>query len=919
MFRFLLGDDVFISYSRRDGAHYAAALASRLGEPEFDVSCFLDQWGASAANELSQPVIRALRRSYVLLLIGTPGAVASSMVRQEVASFSRTRFWRTNRPILPINVAGALDDVSWTELTGLNRTPETHDACTGGLPSDRVVRLVRDSCSFSRRSQRTRLVSMAAVLLLFISILASLWAYAQNSRALEASLQAEKQTLKANEASAEAQRGAEEARRAEDRAKESEARSIVARRETERQTRIAIARQRAAEAGIAVSRGNLLPEGVFTAIETMRSEALPLVEGYQVLRQGLGLLPHLIMEMRNDRPVKRISLSADARYVATASDQDGTLQVWDTQTGRKVAHKSYSRAVPFVSLAISPSGDYLAAAHGGLIEIFDLRTALRDNLGGELKPIAFRPVIRTPEGTAFSPDGKFFAAVGYQGAMARLWSVEGWKQVRDLSGSVSAVGFAPDGQHVFTVGRGGTQVNVIAAKASEPRRRSAGPAGSMAAFSLDGNYLATAQGDRLVRIWRLNASTLEWDETASFTHQGRATSLAISSSGAHVAVASEDGTARVWNTAGAREALRLTHGAKVTGVAFSRDGAYVATASEDTTTRLWSTREDTATIALAQPEDVRAVAFSQDGRSVRTAGNNGRVRSWNTSSGSEIDVRNAIAVPMSDGETPYLILAAALSPDGRRAAVAVSNGIVFTGDTEADETIELTTDEDIVALAVSAGGHLVAGSSAAGIDVWRSTEPGKPLHHFKGSGFRSVAFSNDGRLLAAGDGRGVRLWDMSSGREMRRLITNEAINVVCFSSDGTRLAAAGVGQFYVWEVSSTAPPVRVPSGAQHIHAMALSPDGRFFALAGSDTTVRVREVSGGREVARLVHDATVAALAFSPDGARLATASRDNTARVSVWKPEDLIQEACNRLPRQFKAEGGCRGSGITRLGSRVQ
>jgi hypothetical protein len=198
MLRFLLGDDVFISYSRRDGAHYAAALASRLGEREFDVSCFLDQWGAAAANELSRPVIRALRRSYVLVLIGTPGAIDSAMVRQEIASFSRTRCWARNRPILPINVAGALDNVSWTELTGLNRTPETHDACSGGLPSDRVVRLVRDSCSFSRRSQRTRLLSMAAVLLLTISILASLWAYEQTSRATEASLQAEKQTLRAN-------------------------------------------------------------------------------------------------------------------------------------------------------------------------------------------------------------------------------------------------------------------------------------------------------------------------------------------------------------------------------------------------------------------------------------------------------------------------------------------------------------------------------------------------------------------------------------------------------------------------------------------------------------------------------------------------------------------------------------------------
>ena len=206
MLRFLLGDDVFISYSRRDGAHYAAALASRLGEPEFDVSCFLDQWGASAANELSRPVIRALRRSYVLVLIGTPGAIDSSMVRQEVARFSRARLWRRHRPILPINVAGALDNVSWAELTGLNRTPETHDACTGGLPSDRVVRLVRDSCSFSRRSQRTRLLSMAAALLLTVSTLASFWAYVQTNRATEASLQADTQTIKANSATDEAKR-----------------------------------------------------------------------------------------------------------------------------------------------------------------------------------------------------------------------------------------------------------------------------------------------------------------------------------------------------------------------------------------------------------------------------------------------------------------------------------------------------------------------------------------------------------------------------------------------------------------------------------------------------------------------------------------------------------------------------------------
>jgi hypothetical protein len=55
LLRFLFGDDIFISYSRKDGANYAAALANELSKPGRDFSRSLDQCGASAANELSNP------------------------------------------------------------------------------------------------------------------------------------------------------------------------------------------------------------------------------------------------------------------------------------------------------------------------------------------------------------------------------------------------------------------------------------------------------------------------------------------------------------------------------------------------------------------------------------------------------------------------------------------------------------------------------------------------------------------------------------------------------------------------------------------------------------------------------------------------------------------------------------------------
>ena len=71
-------------------------------------------------------------------------------------------------------------------------------------------------------------------------------------------------------------------------------------------------------------------------------------------------------------------------------------------------------------------------------------------------------------------------------------------------------------------------------------------------------------------------------------HSAEVEGVAFSPDGKHIATASSDGTARVWDAATGHPVVTLKgHAAKVTCVAFSPDGTRIATASFDGTAKVW--------------------------------------------------------------------------------------------------------------------------------------------------------------------------------------------------------------------------------------------------------------------------------------------------------------------------------------------
>ena len=67
--------------------------------------------------------------------------------------------------------------------------------------------------------------------------------------------------------------------------------------------------------------------------------------------------------------------------------------------------------------------------------------------------------------------------------------------------------------------------------------------------------------------------------------------------------------------------------------------------------------------------------------------------------------------------------------------------------------------------------------------------------------------------------------------------------------------------------------------------------------------MRVWKIETSQEISRLLHEDHVSDFKFSPDGSKLATASHDGTVRVWLWRPKDLIGEACSRLLRNLTPE----------------
>lgn len=632
--------------------------------------------------------------------------------------------------------------------------------------------------------------------------------------------------------------------------------------------------------------------------------------------------------LRNEPFANGVAFSRDGRLLATTGD-GGYIRLWNVPDGSLARELKVSHRQTLYGLAFSPTGNRLAATGGnGEVFLFDIATA------AELMSVRHDANGNRVYGVAFAPDGRTFASTGSD------WHVRVWDATtghETFSHNVSgpghadafAVAFSPDGR-LLAAGYA-RQIDILDVEkrtvaAKIPR---AHPECTVAlAFSPDGGSLfsggsAGDVGGAQLRVWNPLDGSLVRELSAAPRKLSRC-AMALSADGATLVSTHYEGLA-VWDTASGALLRNLetsdVDGLRTDGVAVAPDGSLVASiCKNDGEISVWKTTDLTRAMDFpdAHTGYVRDVTWLPDGDQIVSASFDHTARRWDVATGRQLALLDrgfngaeAVLVSSAAGELivaaygidrnetnrgvlrffdidtgrqagearmPFGMSAAAISPDGRRIAVAWGIGARFS--------------------------EIVSNGQAPTIGVW-DVASRKLLGELAGHAGEIIAlrFSADGSALASASRDGAfRRWDVEGLRFLSAKLLKEQADDGPDAKDRrnepTRLQSAGftpdlstvlevppLGELVsIRRLDATGQEVQCRLGRSDFSEakIAVSPDGRTAAIGGGrfatyESRIWLIDIASGKLLHEFKPEDWPSSLEFSPDGTRLAAGCRIGT------------------------------------------
>ena len=542
---------------------------------------------------------------------------------------------------------------------------------------------------------------------------------------------------------------------------------------------------------------------------------------------GTGLLRTL---EGHSEGVSGVAVTPDGRRAVSAS-WDGTLNVWDLDTGREL--RTLEGHLGSVNgVAVTPDWKRaVSASYDRTLKVWDLET------GCELRTLKGHS--RSVYGVAVTPDWKRAVSASYDRTL-KVWDLETGCELRTLKGHSRSV--------------------------------------NGAAVTPDGKRAVSASKDKTLKVWDLETGralrTLEG-------HSDSVNGVAVTPDGKRAVSASDDNTLKVWDLETGRELRTLEgHSGAVYGVTLTPDGKRVVSASGDRTLKVWELETGRGLRTLeGHSFNVRGVAVTPDGKRAVSASWDKTLKVW--------DLEAGVGLRTLKGHSGW-VRGVAVTPDGKRAVSASDDKTLKVWDPETDRALlTLEGHSSVVwgAAVTPDGKWAVSASGDRTLKVW-DLDTGRLLRTLVGhsSDIRGAAVTPEGkRAISASGDKTLKVWDLETGRLLRTLVGHSAaIGGAAVTPDGKRAVSASWDKtLKVWDMETGRELRTLEGHSFYVWGAAVTPDGKRAVSASWDRTLKVWDLKTGRELRTLEgHSEAVNGVAVTPDGKRAISASDDKTLKV---------------------------------------
>ncbi len=587
--------------------------------------------------------------------------------------------------------------------------------------------------------------------------------------------------------------------------------------------------------------GQLREDGLGAAAYSPDGRLIAVAVGHVVqLRDAQSLMIQATLEGHNG-DVSSLVFHPDGTILASGSQDDPVVRLWDTRTGRELAqlrgHDDWIR-----SLAFSADGRLLASGSAD-------RTARIWDMTTNRALVTLRGHTDLLGNVAFSPDGQRLASASRDGT-ARLWDVATGRQIDDFRFTAPV---EPQSQTPFWL--------------------------TGIAFSPDGRQIAVGSIDG--NVYLLDAATGNLQRTLR-GHDGWVVirGLAYSPDGRLLASASLDGSVRLWNpTSGATRGVLRQRGLRLLGLSWSPDGEQILSSSDAGGNLIIWDVNSTEIIQSFQITQgvVTGLRYAPDGSVLMASGANGAARAHMLASGQKLNLDGGAATAQYiDFLSPTEVVA--ISEAGEIVTIDLTNrrpNEQLTGINGFPLNLTVSPDRKLIAV----------GNERGEIFIWdaASRQYLRRLSGLDGPVY-ALTFNPDGTYLAAAtnqpaDSPRIAVWELASNGQPQILRGHNGPVTSLMFHQNWLLSASSDGTLRMRDVTRNGAEVqqiRIAEELGWLSSLALTPDGHLLIAGTVSGSLVIFRLSDGEILREIELSAgTILSVAITPDGSQIAVSTRD--------------------------------------------